>query len=268
MTLHPVYTRCAKKADIAAFTKEILVKCGDINELTYCSWTCTQALQTYSDSVGCCWESVLQGYEALDANAEQAWRNWQGTASGKCGVTFAEESCGDSVGEHSYNELQKSVKQLSVQANQNSQIVDALEGAMFGYGYGSYKQSKGSISMAQPPAKIGDISVDETWDFPNEGKRIVNGDITVPVEKIEPPLYMARRTSSAAAFPPAQAGAKKGRKTQLYNAYDDFRNYQNSLRLKNGYDARFKGLKEAGVQPSPIDGRMAGFAVPGESWQD
>ncbi len=65
------------QADIAAFTKEILVKCGDVNELTYCSWTCTQALQTYSDSVGCCWESVLQGYEVLDGNAGQAWRNWQ-----------------------------------------------------------------------------------------------------------------------------------------------------------------------------------------------
>ncbi len=93
----------------------------------------------------------------------------QGTASGKCGVTFAEQSCGDSVGEHTYNELQNSVKQLSAQASQNSQIVHALESAMFG-SYGSYKQTKGSISMAQPPSKIGGITVDETFDFPNEGK--------------------------------------------------------------------------------------------------
>jgi hypothetical protein len=38
------------------------------------------------------------------------------------------------------------------------------------------------------------------------GKRIVNGDISVPVEKIEPPLYAARGASKTAAFPP-QAGA-------------------------------------------------------------
>jgi len=263
-TLHPVYTRCAKKADVAAFTKEILVKCGDIHELTYCSWTCTQALQSYADSVGCCWETVIQGYEQLDPSAGDAWRNWQGTASGKCGVSFAAESCGDSVGESSYKALESQVKGLESQANENSQVVKAIASLIFGYGYGSYKQTaKGSL--AQPPSKIGDISVDNVWDIPDDGKNIHNGDISVPVSSIEPPIYVARRNEAAGA---TAGSAKTARETSLYNAYDDYRNYQNSIRLKAAYDKRFKPLKEAGIQPSPVDGSVAGFPVPGESWQD
>jgi len=259
-TLNPVYTRCAKKADVASFTKEILVKCGDIHELTYCSWTCTQALQSYADSVGCCWETVIQGYEQLDASAGDAWRNWQGTASGKCGVSFAAESCGDSVGESSYKELESQVQGLASQADENSQVVKAIASLILGYGY--YKQPAAG-SLAQPPSKIGSISVDNVFDIPDDGN-VHNGDISVPVDKLEPPLYATRRPAT----PPAGRAVKKARKMSLFNAYDDFRNYQNSLRLKAGYDARFKPLKEAGVQASPVDGRIAGFPVPGESWQD
>lgn len=68
------------------------------------------------------------------------------------------------------------------------------------------------------------------------GANINNGDITVPVDKLEPPLFVARRPAAAAG-----ASQKKARKTELYNAFDDFRNYQNSLRLKSAYDARCAG---------------------------
>ena len=165
------------------------MKCGDIHELTYCSWTCTQALQSYADSVGCCWETVIQGYEQLDASAGDAWRNWQvyfaiqslfmrysnqlsarvsqGTASGKCGVSFAAESCGDSVGESSYKELESQVKGLASQADENSQVVKAIASLILGYGY--YKQPAAG-SLAQPPSKIGSISVDNVFDIPDDGQ--------------------------------------------------------------------------------------------------
>jgi hypothetical protein len=92
----------------------------------------------------------------------------QGTASGKCGVSFAAESCGDSVGESSYKELESQVKGLESQASENSQVVKAIASLILGYGYGSYKQpAKGSL--AQPPSKIGDISVDNVWDIPDDG---------------------------------------------------------------------------------------------------
>lgn len=275
MTLHPVYTRCSKKADVAAFTKEILVKCGDIHELTYCSWTCTQALQSYADHTGCCWETVMQGYEALDANAALAWRNWQGTASGKCGVTFHPDTCGDSMGEKSFNDLETSVKSLRVTAEQNAQIVNELESAVLGSyssygGYGSYYKSN-PTAMAAPPAKIGKITVDETIDFPNDGRTNNQGDVNVPVEKIEPPMYASRgaappNAAAKKATPPH--AAKKARVSQLYNAYDDYRNYQNGLRLKAGYDHRFKGLREAGMMQPDVEGKIGGYSVPGESWQD
>ena len=77
-----------------------------------------------------------------------------------------------------------------------------------------------------------------------------NGDISVPVDKLEPPLYATRRPAT----PPAGRAVKKARKMSLFNAYDDFRNYQNSLRLKAGYDARWgpaPALCERDRAPAP-----------------
>jgi hypothetical protein len=72
------------------------------------------------------------------------------------------------------------------------------------------------------------------------GPNIHNGDISIPVEKIEPPLYLSRRPAGA---------AKKARKTELFNAFDEYRNYQNSLRLKSAYDTRC-GNRPAPARPS------------------
>ncbi len=44
--------------------------------------------QAASDRFGCCWETVMHGYKTLDPEAHHAWRMWQGTMSGKAGVTF------------------------------------------------------------------------------------------------------------------------------------------------------------------------------------
>ena len=40
---------------------------------------------------------VMDGYQAIDLYAYHAWRHWQGTLSGKCGITFEEDRCGESV---------------------------------------------------------------------------------------------------------------------------------------------------------------------------
>jgi hypothetical protein len=96
----------------------------------------------------------------------------QGTASGKCGVTFSAETCGDSVGESGYQELQKQVQGLETQAKENSKVVNAIAGLILGYGYGgygAYKQASGK-ALAQPPSKIGAITVDNVLDIPDEGE--------------------------------------------------------------------------------------------------
>jgi hypothetical protein len=41
----------------------------------------------------------MDAYEALYPDAAQSWRLWQGTLSGKAGVTFDSENCGETMGE-------------------------------------------------------------------------------------------------------------------------------------------------------------------------
>ncbi len=124
--LHPVYMRCAKKTDMHAFVDTITKSCGDIHELQSCSQPCAAAMQEYSAHVGCCWETVLEAYKELDPAAEQAWRHWQGTLSGKCGITFEDDTCGDSMGEHNFQALESRVKDLQSQAEQNEQYINDL----------------------------------------------------------------------------------------------------------------------------------------------
>ena len=95
---HPVYTRCAKAVDMPAFTEFVAQTCGNIHEVSGCAEPCAQALQAKSSEFGCCWETVMQAYAQIDASAELAWRSWQGALSGKCGISFKDEACGDSMG--------------------------------------------------------------------------------------------------------------------------------------------------------------------------
>lgn len=124
--LHPVYTRCAKKADMNGFVDLITKSCGDIHELDSCSAPCAQAMEEYSSQVGCCWETVMHAYKSLDPGAELAWRHWQGTLSGKCGITFEKDSCGDSMGEHGFGKLKGQVKELEKRAEENEEYINDL----------------------------------------------------------------------------------------------------------------------------------------------
>jgi hypothetical protein len=141
--LHPVYTRCAKKADMDSFVQLITKSCGDIHELDTCSAPCAHAMREYSTKVGCCWETVMHAYKTLDPGAELAWRHWQGTLSGKCGITFEDDTCGDSVGEHGYSSLNKKVKELESRAQENEEYINDLYyqryfGSSGGYDNGGY----------------------------------------------------------------------------------------------------------------------------------
>jgi len=150
-SLHPVYGRCAKQADMAAFNAEITKTCGNIHELGTCSWTCTSAMSKWSSKMGCCFETVLDAYKFADPTAEHAWRMWQGTLSGKCGVTFEEHNCGESVGEKGFTDLKKQVGDLENVAATNQQDLEYMANAVtykpnywsgddhYGYGYdGAY----------------------------------------------------------------------------------------------------------------------------------
>ena len=41
----------------------------------------------------------MDAYETLYPEAAQSWRLWQGTLSGKAGVTFEAKNCGEAMGE-------------------------------------------------------------------------------------------------------------------------------------------------------------------------
>ena len=53
--------------------------------------------------------AVMEGYQELYPHAAHAWRTWQGTLSGKAGVTFEEKGCGSPMGEKGYGDLKKKV---------------------------------------------------------------------------------------------------------------------------------------------------------------
>ena len=86
----------------------------------------------------------VQAYETLDPQAAHKWRLWQGTVSGKGGVTFDSEDCGESMGEKSYSDLKNEVHELrGVVGEQQDEISDIM-GAL--WGYGDYSQGYGAPS--------------------------------------------------------------------------------------------------------------------------
>ena len=75
----PVYGRCKKVVDMEGFSALIAKTCGNIHEYSNVAYPCLQAMQQESDRMGCCWETVMDGYHVLYPEAYQAWRMWQGT---------------------------------------------------------------------------------------------------------------------------------------------------------------------------------------------
>lgn len=85
----------------------------------------------------------MQAYETLDPQAAHKWRLWQGTVSGKGGVTFDSEDCGESMGEKSYSDLKNEVHELRGVVGEQQEEISDIMGALWGYvGYsGSYGAS-------------------------------------------------------------------------------------------------------------------------------
>lgn len=157
-TLHPVYSRCKAKVDMLGFSLAIQKTCGDIHELNDVAWPCRSAMQDYSKKFGCCWETVMDAYEALYPEAAQSWRLWQGTLSGKAGVTFDSENCGDSMGEKGYNDLTKKVSGLENVIETQSQEILTLESYLaYGgnpYYYYYFKSHPGALKGGKVPSSL------------------------------------------------------------------------------------------------------------------
>jgi len=157
--LHPVYTRCAKKVDMPAFSDEIQKKCGDVHELKEVAAPCHNAMQMAADRFGCCWETVMDGYKTLDPEAHHAWRMWQGTLSGKAGVTFSDDDCGEAMGEKGYEGLKDQVSDLeNIVSNQAWEIQKLQYPEYFGYYKGQTSpqlaaRQKTQQRLANLPAK-------------------------------------------------------------------------------------------------------------------
>jgi hypothetical protein len=125
---HPVYVRCAKVVDMPAFSAVIKKTCGNMHDpnVQSCSEPCALAMQAHSSKFGCCWETVMHTYVQIDKPAELAWRSWQGTLSGKCGITFRDKDCGGSMGESVYRELSSEVEKLKRQQAESRQVIRDL----------------------------------------------------------------------------------------------------------------------------------------------
>jgi len=79
----------------------------------------------------------MDSYEALYPDAAQSWRLWQGTLSGKAGVTFDAQNCGEAMGEKGYTDLNSQVNSLKKVIETQSQAITTLE-TYLGYGGNPY----------------------------------------------------------------------------------------------------------------------------------
>jgi len=148
---HPVYTRCAAKVAMPEFVKEVRKTCGDVHELTTVKGPCKAMLTKKSHEFGCCWESVMKAYDVLDPQAAHKWRLWQGTISGKGGVTFDSSDCGESMGEKSYSDLKGEVDSLKDVVNEQQSEISDIMGALWGYGSSYYYGGSPSYNSNYDP---------------------------------------------------------------------------------------------------------------------
>jgi hypothetical protein len=123
----PVYGRCKKVVNMPQFSELIAKSCGNIHEYSDVAYPCVQAMAQESSRMGCCWETVMEGYQTLYPQAYHAWRMWQGTLSGKTGVTFDDDSCGESTGEKPFSDLKDEVGQLEDVIQQQQYDIAYLE---------------------------------------------------------------------------------------------------------------------------------------------
>jgi len=68
----------------------------------------------------------MQAYSQIDSSAEVAWRSWQGSLSGKCGISLSDHACGDSMGQSVYQHLRSEVDQLKRQQSESRQVIKDL----------------------------------------------------------------------------------------------------------------------------------------------
>ncbi|EKX31298.1 hypothetical protein GUITHDRAFT_149395 [Guillardia theta CCMP2712] len=241
--LNPTYGRCAKSVDMQAFSDDITKSCGNIHELSTCSYVCAGKMQDWTRSMGCCFETVMQAYQYAEPQAEQAWRQWQGTLSGKCGIVFEDEDCGQSVGEHEFNALNSKVDAIEDQAERNEDEIYNIAYSIYppyynNYNdYGSYYGYKGKASSLQSPRKAllsGNNLGDNVMDLPATKAEDL-GDVHLPSENVAPYMYSKHKLDkNRALFQNAQR-MKVASGSKLANAYDDYRNYQNKLRIDEAF---------------------------------
>lgn len=153
---HPVYTRCAKRVDMPEFVKTIRKTCGNVHELGTIAAPCHNMLEEHAKDFGCCWETVMKAYKQLDPQAHHSWRMWQGTVSGKAGIVFDQETCGDAMGEHDYKELDSDVKELKDKVHDQSKELQVVEGIlMMSMGY-YFKGDAAKLAATHAPFSAGE----------------------------------------------------------------------------------------------------------------
>ncbi len=140
------------QVDLGGFARLVQRTCGDIRPLPALAVTCTSAMAAEAARFGCCWETVMAGYEALAPATAAAWRQWQGQLSGRAGVTFEPRGCGAPAGERVFERVRGRARAVARSVIEQQSRLNAIIAAL-------YRRVAGrSLAAGPPPSAAGAVS--------------------------------------------------------------------------------------------------------------
>ena len=158
------------QVDMPAFAKFVELTCGDIHALHSIAPPCADATAAAAARFGCCWATVLEGYDTLAPAAARMWRLWQGGLSGKAGIEFAVEGCGEPAGERVYDRTRSQIRSVVTSVVQQQRLLTRIVAELYrrlasrraaGQSLGSgSKPSLRRHKAAKAPAPSGRLAAD------------------------------------------------------------------------------------------------------------
>jgi len=125
-SMHPQFKRCSAQEDMAKFSALIKEKCGNLKQSSACDRECAIAMRQKAEAFGCCWQTLMEGYRALDKEAGSAWSSWEQSLSQKCGVTFEGRTCKSEDRKSELSHVEAAVSSLQLKEAQDKKLIKEL----------------------------------------------------------------------------------------------------------------------------------------------